>query len=228
MTTSGAKRQRCGGPFFFFSLLALLFVATWNVRFLIAVLATWGMKFPLLLTAGVALGWMISQFLFRAHFATFIHELKHSVVSNLVGNKAKEMRIRRNSGHFQYEYTKDTARYNAFISLAPYCFPLFTVPLLGIAAWLIPDRTLAVLAVGVALGADLQCGWRDVGPYQTDFSDLRGGYFIGLVYVTAASITLVTFVLAWAAGGWDGVGVLVGKYLGTLTTLLGVGTKAGP
>lgn len=223
MNAQQLKHQRSGGPFFFFSLFALLFVATWNVRFLIAVLATWGLKFPLILCAGGALGWLISKFLFRAHFATFIHELKHAVLSNLVGNKAKEMRIRRNSGHFQYEYTKDTARYNAFISLAPYCFPLFTVPMLGIAAWLIHDRTMAVIAVGTALGADLQCGWRDVGPYQTDFSELRGGYFIGLIYVTAASITLVTFVVAWSAGGWAGVGLLAGKYLATLTTALGLG-----
>jgi len=216
------KNPKSGGLFFFSSLLAIIFVATWNSRFLIEVLYSWGLKLPFILVAGAALGWMISRFLFRAHFATFLHELKHAVVSNLVGNKAKEMKIRRNSGHFQYEYTKDTARYNAFISLAPYCFPLFTVPTLIAASWLIPDRTVAVLLVGVALGSDLQSGWRDVGPYQTDFSDLRGGYFIGLVYVTAASIALSTLLIAWSAAGWPGVAQLCSRYLLTIKSLLGL------
>ena len=222
MKDAPVKNPKSGGIFFFSSLLAIVFVATWNSRFLIEVLYSWGLKLPCILVAGAALGWMISRFLFRAHFATFLHELKHAVVSNLVGNKAKGMKIRRNSGHFQYEYTKDTARYNAFISLAPYCFPLFTVPTLVAASWLIPDRTVAVLLVGVALGLDLQSGWRDVGPYQTDFSDLRGGYFIGLVYVTAASVALTTLLIAWSAAGWPGVAQLSSRYLLTIKSLLGL------
>jgi hypothetical protein len=214
-------RKRSGGIFFFFSLLALLLVGTWNVRFLVSVLATWGLKFPLILAVSAAIGWILAKFLIRAHLSTFIHELKHAVLSNLVGNRAKGMKIRRDTGYFKYEYTEETARYNAFISLAPYCLPLFTAPTLGLASWLIDERLVCTAVVGIALGFDLQTGWRDVGAHQTDFIDLRGGYFIGLVYVCAATVTLVSIVVAWAAGGWSGVGQLMAEYFRTLRMLVG-------
>ena len=49
-------------------------------------------------------GLLIGKVFIRGHVSVLIHESKHAIVSNLVGNKRKGMKIGRNSGHFVYAY----------------------------------------------------------------------------------------------------------------------------
>src|SRR5262249_1971789 len=136
---------------------------------------------------------------------------------NLAGNRAKNMRVASESGDFTYEYTKRTAHLNAFIALAPYWFPLFTIvvtlpailSVIKIHLWF-ADHGLAVAIVGAAFGADLALNVRDISPLQSDFSVLRGGFRAGVLYVFFVNLTLFSILAAWVAQGPAGL-IMLGK-----------------
>ncbi|NDC38265.1 MAG: hypothetical protein EBZ48_09465 [Proteobacteria bacterium] len=195
-----------GGLFFFASLFSLIFLAVLNSLLLPTVLGLGSLRpLGLFLASGV-LGAAIAHRMIQKHLSVFIHELKHSIASHFAGNKPKEMKINQDSGHFRYEFTKDTAHFNAFIALAPYCLPLCTLPTLGVSYLFWPhDATVLVAVVGAAFGADLLLNLRDISPYQTDLTTIRGGYFVGLTYVLAMNIVIATFLLAWVMQGTDGL-----------------------
>ncbi len=154
----------------------------------------------------VLVGGLSAQLLIRGHFSVFFHELKHAVVSILAGNPATGLRISRDSGHFKYTYSEETKSYNAFISLAPYCLPLFTLPLLGLGCILFwGDSDKIVLLVGLGYGADLVMGLRDISPRQSDFSSLRGGIGLGLLYVSSFHIIVSLIIFTWVASGLTGL-----------------------
>lgn len=209
--------SKVGGLAFFFSLIVVIPLAIYGTLFLFvhtdrAALANFG-RFAL----GAVAGATLAKLTIRGHTSVFIHELKHSIIANLVGNKATEWRIRKHAGHFQYEFTEKTRGYNAFISLAPYWLPLFTLLTLGVglAGWH-SDWTTVAFIVGIGWGADALLNLRDIAPYQTDFSDLRGGFPIGITYVTALNSFLTALLLTFIGWGTHGL-----KLLGTsvFTTL---------
>lgn len=67
------------------------------------------------------------------------------------------------------------------------------------------DALILVTTVGAAFGADLLLNFRDVSPYQTDLTTIRGGYFVGLIYVLAMNLVIATFLLAWVMQGTSGL-----------------------
>lgn len=77
---------------------------------------------------GLMIGAWVGRYLIQNHLQVLIHELKHAVYQNMVGNRGKSIRIRKTSGHYGIEYSEDTKQYNAFIALAPYWLPMFSVP----------------------------------------------------------------------------------------------------
>ncbi|NMC62603.1 MAG: hypothetical protein GYA55_05475 [SAR324 cluster bacterium] len=155
---------------------------------------------------GGALGYVSSSILITGRLAVFLHELNHKVLSGLLGNKPKKLKVGQDDGFFEYEYTKETAPYNAFISLAPYFFPLFTLLTLTIA--LINWRSvhhIAVLITGLGYGADLYLNTKTISPHQSDFSQLNGGYFVGILYVILISAAIFFFLASWVSAGSLGV-----------------------
>jgi hypothetical protein len=152
--------------------------------------------------SGIIVGGLCCLLLIRGHLSVLLHELKHAIVALLAGNSPKGIKIGRSTGHFAYSFTEDTKSYNAFIYLAPYTLPLFTVCLLASCIYPLWHEPLALLAiVGLGYGIDVVSGIRDIHPGQTDFSSLYGGFGIGIVYVTALHILMFFSLLAWAAGG---------------------------
>ncbi len=198
--------QTVGGIAFFCSLIFLVLLALVNALFLMLHFRDMNYFSALCCGVGLLCGfWFASRFI-GGHVAVFVHELKHSIVANLAGNRAKGMLIRRTHGHFEYEYTQDTAAYNAFISLAPYWFPLFLLvvwPL--VLLFLQQQHLLAAALVGIAVGLDGSLNMRDVSPYQTDFSIIRGGFAVGLAYVLAMNVVILTFVLVWTTQSLTGL-----------------------
>lgn len=204
------KQDLVGGFAFFLSLAALLptglIFTTLTVLRLKSANATSTINFLLAALAGAA----IAQMFIRGHLSVFIHEFKHSLVSNLVGNRHKGMRIGVNSGHYQYSYTKSTAHYNAFISLAPYITPVFTFFGVVIAlVFLRHDRDIAALVVGLGYGMDILLNMRDISPIQTDISLIRGGYTMGLAYIAAWNFLIAGVIFAWAFHGLEGLEMLL-------------------
>lgn len=160
------------------------------------------------------LGYIISHYGLRGRFSVFVHEFKHKLTSGLAGNKPKSLSVGDNEGAFEYEYTKHTAHLNAFIALAPYYVPLFSaVAIAAIYLFQVQHEVLRAAIVGVTYGGDLSFNTRDISPHQSDFSELRGGYKIGILYVTLMNFVLLIFLGSWISGGKEGVLGLLGGAL---------------
>ena len=146
----------------------------------------------------------------RGGLNTAIHELKHKALSGMIGNRAKKVAIEGGEGSFEYEYTETTAKYNAFISLAPYFLPLFSIltfPFWGFRfGW---GDAVRIMILGAAYGIDIMTAIRDIGPHQTDFSGIRGGYRVGLFYVVTINILVWMFISAWIVGDFHAIGKLL-------------------
>lgn len=151
-------------------------------------------------------GMMFAHLLLRGHVSVFIHEFKHMIVSLLAGNSPRGMQVKGSSGHYEYSYTEDTKSFNAFISLAPYSLPLFTAIFLAASIYPFWDREeiLKVIA-GLGYGIDLVTSIRDISPHQTDFSALRGGFGLGILYVIALHIIIALTMICWVTGGITGL-----------------------
>ncbi len=219
MNTSNKKKTKkekdttgevVGGFAFFLSLAALLPTGLLFFTLSIAQLRSADFTLAGIFLASCLFGAMLAQSLIRGHISVLIHEFKHSLISNLVGNKFKEMKINEHSGHVQYSYTKRTAHYNAFIALAPYIVPVFTFVGALIAIACLQENEIATLViVGLAYGADLLLNARDISPVQTDITLIRGGYSVGLLYIAAWNFIIAAILLAWAFQGLPGLVTLV-------------------
>ena len=179
------------------SVLSLIFLAALSTLFIIKAFLFAALSYQvsllghaLFVFVGILIGVVVS-----GKADVFIHELKHSIVSNLAGNKAKGMKVDKETGHFEYTFTKQTSHLNAFISLAPYTFPIFSLAFLPLAILMFSkDPVIARYMMSCALGIDLLQSAEDVGPYQTDFSELRGGFFVGIIYVVCFNFILTCLV----------------------------------
>ncbi len=203
-----------GGIPFFSSLFSLIYIAAINPILLFPLIDQAAIYNFMWFFAGLLLGVWIAGILVRGYLSVFIHELKHSALSNLVGNKFVAFKIRRAHGHFKYKYTKDTAKFNAIISLAPYFFPIITIPGIGLA--FVAAQTspfLPLLVLGVCFGSDLLLSFRDIGEHQTDLTEIRGGYYVGLTYIIAMNIVISTLLLAWILQGKQGLKFLAFEHL---------------
>ena len=161
-------------------------------------------------------GALSAQLLIKRHISVLLHESKHSVVSNLVGNKLNKMHIDEHSGYIEYSYTKETAHLNFLIALAPYILPLFSViSVLLICSLGEMGRWPSITILGLGYGADLLLNLRDVSPVQTDISLIRGGYSLGLAYIVAWNIAILALVLAWTLDGSAGLASLL-RDVGTI------------
>jgi len=149
--------------------------------------------------SGLSIGMWFALIFFQGHLSVFFHELKHSIVSNLAGNRSKGMKIKRDTGLFSYEYTRQSAKYNALIALAPYFFPLFSIPALLVGlVFFIENHQHLVLVLAIGFGCDLFMNIRDISPVQTDITNITGGYYVGVLFIVAFNLVLLTYFMAWS------------------------------
>ncbi len=215
------KQSKFGGIAFYISLLVLSCLAGFNLFMLPWIYDPERRGFLLYFFGMFLVGVWIARSFVKGRISIFIHELKHSIVSNLVGNRAKRLKVKDKSGYFAYEYTVRTAHMNAFIALAPYYFPLATIAILIPALlFAFKNHLLLALALGVGQGIDYALNAKDISPHQTDFSELRGGFFIGLLYVLIANLFLSSLALVWLCGGSQAF-LFLPKALGALIIKLG-------
>lgn len=204
------KDELVGGFAFFLSLGALLpsgalllGLSLFNVRPI-------QMQATGIFAAAWFVGILLGHSMIRGHLSVLLHEFKHSLISNLVGNKRKGMQINENSGHFEYSYTKKTAHFNAFISLAPYIVPIFTfIGMLASLGLFRDEHFMACLLVGLCYGVDTILNIRDISPIQTDINQIRGGYGIGLLYIFAWNLITAALLTAWVFQGGAGILMLL-------------------
>ena len=206
---SKPEQEAVGGAAFFASLLVLPVVGVGNFLFLPPLLDRLALLHWLGFLGAFWLGLRASQAFIRGSWSVFIHEHKHSVLSSLAGNRAKHMKVRSRSGQFAYEYTKDTAAYNAFISLAPYMLPLFTLVTVVLGSLFLHQlHPVLVCLVGISAGIDIDLARRDIGSHQSDIYLIRGGYGVGLAYIVFMNMAQFSFLAAWISKGLPGLQAL--------------------
>lgn len=139
-------------------------------------------------------------------FRTIIHEIKHAVMILLTGNKLKSIVAEKHEGYVEYKMYQDKMHFAPLIKLAPYFFPLFSLPMFFIA--LIFDSTNVVLCsllIGFTLGADTAFGIEEIHPFQTDFKKLLGGFFISKVYLVGFYFMWWLSLTLWVRSGAGGI-----------------------
>lgn len=205
LSSKKQKVKKHGGVVFFISLACLTILAFVNFHSLFALWNEYAAERWQMFIAGMFIGSWLASLIVRNHIRVLFHETKHAVFSNLVGNRSRGMTIKRNEGLFEYDYTRQTAHANAFIALAPYWLPLFTVPALILSLAWRSNPAISVLVVGIGYGADLLMNIRDVSPVQTDIQHVRGGYSFGIAYIVAINFVVATYLAAWVSYSWPGI-----------------------
>ncbi len=202
--------KKVGGIPFFLSLFFFLFVTPINLAFFIATLNKESIHSWVWFLPGLFLGIFTVKFLIRGQFSVLLHETRHSIVSSFAGNKSKGIKVAKDSGYFEYSYTDETAAYNAFINLAPYCLPLITACAIGAGLLFFRNNHhLFVFFVGCGVGADSVMNFRDIHFAQSDIYLIRGGFFVGLLYIVCANLVVFSLVGIWVSSGIVGFDILI-------------------
>ena len=132
----------------------------------------------------------------------FVHELKHAVVVLLTGNRLKNFVVDKHTGHVEFEMYSDKVHFASIIALAPYFFPLFSLPML-IACLILENgyNLFLSLGLGLALATDISMAYVDLHPHQTDLKKVSGGFFAGLLYLAGMHFLWTTVCLLWVVAG---------------------------
>ena len=144
---------------------------------------------------------------------TFSHELTHTIVGMLFLHKIHSFNANQETGMISHSGKRFGS---LFISLSPYCLPIFTYAVMLLR---ILGATSALLIFDIFIGAPLlfhiSCFWEQTGLYQTDIQGqgyVRSFLFIIWGWVFNASVILLTVRM----GIVDGVVYLFTKYWDTL------------
>lgn len=134
-----------------------------------------------------------------------IHEIKHALVVSLTGNRVTNIEVQQNSGHVDYELYQDGVKFGPIIALAPYFFPLFSLPALA-ACLVFEDYYRLALAVllAVCLAFDICTAWGDIHPWQSDFKQIFGGRLTALSYLAGTHLAWLSFCFLWPLAGRAG------------------------
>lgn len=148
---------------------------------------------------------------------TIVHEMKHAVVVLLTGNKLNKIIANKDDGFVEYQMYEDRLHFAPIISLAPYFFPFFSLPIL-IASILVEGKSLviAALILGMSLSADICMGIAEIHPEQSDFKSILGGFWLSKLYLVGFYLFWPLFVFLWVRTG--NLGLLIG--FNTLSELI--------
>ena len=214
-----------GGIVFYLSLIFLTLLGLMNLLLLPRLFYGDAWSRTSLCGVGVLVGFSCAHFFVRGRISVLLHELKHSILSGFVGNRWKQMAVQSDQGHFEYSYSQHTAQYNAFIALAPYFLPVMTILAIGLVFWH-PNPALQLVVIGSGYGIDVWSGLRDVKPWQTDLTSIRGGYKVALAYIAVAHLLIFTLLFAWVFQAGLGLRLLAYGWYQLALHLVGYYTKA--
>ena len=135
----------------------------------------------------------------------FIHELKHALFIAVVGDKIKNFSVGKDGGYVEYNVDKKDLGYTPLIALAPYYFPLLSLPAL-ILCIVFSDMYQARLSLllGVALAFDLNMGIGEIHSGQQDFKKVIGGFLVAGSYIAGWIFFWINVCLLWIIGDNNG------------------------
>lgn len=137
---------------------------------LVAIVPRWQFYVPVI--CGIAVNIALSRIQLTSknkdHLRVLSHEITHWVVSLFFFRKIHSLKVGTNSGYI----THSGGRFgDIFISLAPYCFPLFTIALLVLRLVIAKNCLWGFdVFVGLTLGFHIGCFASQISPEQTDIS----------------------------------------------------------
>ena len=123
---------------------------------------------------------------------TFSHELSHTVVGLMFLRKIHSFEAGQGEGVISHS---GGLRFGTiFISLAPYCLPLFTFPLLFLRE-LSAANSLYIfdILIGLSLAFHIGCFRSQIGRHQTDITSV--GVFKSYIFIFAMWIVNLTIIL---------------------------------
>ena len=122
-------------------------------------------------------------------FATFSHELTHTIVSLLLFRKIHSFSAGMGTGEIT---TSGNERTLVFVDLAPYCLPIFTYLLLAFRMMLVKDMLIYYdILIGLSIGFHVYCFRTQTGNYQTDIN--KHPLFFSYLYI--ATFLLFNFLV---------------------------------
>jgi hypothetical protein len=151
-------------------------------------------------------GVLVASTLLSERIKTLMHELKHAAVVVLTGNRVKEISVGSGSGHVHYEAYKNRGHLEPFVAMAPYFFPLMSLPILISSFFIDPFYpTAALYCLGVFYGIDLTTGFLEITSYQSDLKRIYGGYIATRAFILSVTLLYLSIVLFWALSGRQGI-----------------------
>lgn len=140
---------------------------------------------------------------------TFSHELTHTVCAFCFNMQVSEFHAKQNSGYIM------SAGHNAAkslpLSLAPYCFPLFTFILLAF-RWMMDFHGMWLfdIIIGATLCFHICCFKSQIGNYQTDIN--RYPLLLSYTYIATAWLLVFCIIIPSFFPNMNGHGTMEPMY----------------
>jgi len=155
--------------------------------------------------SGVIVTVIFTSVIKMPHFRTFIHEIKHGAVVLLTGNSVRNIRVKKHTGQIDYAMRYDKLHFGPIIGLAPYFFPLLSLPVFIVALFYQDSYlTYLLITLGATLAFDTATGIYEIHPHQTDIKRTFGGFPIAGSFIAGCHLTWINACLIWAIGGREG------------------------
>ena len=168
---------------------------------------TWNLPVYQWTGVGIVAFWLLHLFINKnlKWFATFSHELTHTIVSLLFLRKIHSFQAGTETGEI---YTSGNNSTLIFVDLAPYCLPIFTYMLLGIRMMMVKDMLMYYdILIGLSIGFHFYCFKTQTGSYQTDINK-HPLYFSYLYIVTALLFNVLVIIVSY----WKGKNVFTAAW----------------
>lgn len=123
---------------------------------------------------------------------TFTHELIHTITSLLLFRRIHSFQAEeKGSGVI---YSSGSVGTHLLVALAPYCFPIYTIPLLLIRCIVLkPMLPIIDVIIGFTLGLHGTCIKSQIGNYQTDINQFP--YWFSYLYIIVVWIFMLSLIL---------------------------------
>lgn len=200
-------KKKFGSFAFFFSIPVTLVLAAIGIRTLMRLVELY--PFDRLRWSVFAMGVCLAVIVFSGsgwqRLKTFLHELKHAVIVVLTGNKLTGFSFGKREGSVEYQVYKSNMHFEPFVLLAPYFYPLISLPVLLVAIIAEPDFPLQFYFIlGCALGIDGITAFEEYHPRQTDLQRIFGGVLVTFPFIVLLNLLWWCCCCLWLVAGTRG------------------------
>jgi hypothetical protein len=133
---------------------------------------------------------------------SFTHELTHTIVGLTFFQKIHSFQVTDGKGGLM-SHSGKLQNNNVFISLSPYCLPIYTFALLIIRLW-IASKSLWIfeMLIGLTVGFHAVTIKKQIGKYQTDITSC--GIFFSYLFIWAFILFPLALIIWSIRSGIDG------------------------